>query len=90
MVNEDYEPSDSDEAILEVLKEEGRANPYLIREQADLTKQTVNERLTRLTAAGWVKKVVRAYTSSTRTRGRTVGNECGTGYCRCGPSSCSG
>lgn len=59
MVNEDYEPSDSDEAILEVLKSEGRANPYLIREEADLTKQTVNERLTRLTAAGWVKKVVR-------------------------------
>lgn len=59
MVNEDYEPSDSDEAILEVLKREARANPYLIREEADLTKQTVNERLTRLTAAGWVKKVVR-------------------------------
>lgn len=59
MVNEDFEPSDSEEAILEVLKREGRANPYLIREQSDLTKQTVNEGLRQLIAAGWAKKVVR-------------------------------
>jgi hypothetical protein len=46
-VNEDYEPTEIDEAVLEVLKE-GRANPLHIREKADLPKQRVNESLERL------------------------------------------
>ncbi len=57
-VNEDYEPADSDEQVLEVLKE-GRANPKWIREQTGLKKQRVNDALERLQTAGWVKKLTR-------------------------------
>ena len=57
-VNEDYEPTEIDEAVLKVLNE-GRANPLYIREKADLPKQRVNESLERLRSAGWVKKVTR-------------------------------
>jgi DNA-directed RNA polymerase specialized sigma54-like protein len=59
MVNETYSPTDSDEAVIDVLSVEGRANPYLIREQTDLDRQTVNNALIRLTSAGWVRKVTR-------------------------------
>lgn len=59
MVNEGYQPNDSDEAVIGVLSVEGRANPYLIREQTDLTRATINESLSRLCAAGWVRKVTR-------------------------------
>ena len=57
-MNENYEPTEIDEAVLEILKE-GRANPLYIREKADLPKQRVNESLERLRSAGWVKKVTR-------------------------------
>jgi len=59
MVNEDYEPSASDEELLSVFQDEGRVNPYLLRERTGLAKQVVNERLKQLTAAGWVRKVTR-------------------------------
>lgn len=59
MVNPDYEPSEADEAVLRVLKDEGRANPYLIREKTELSRQQINQVLNRLTAAGWVEKVTR-------------------------------
>lgn len=59
MVNESFEPDTRDEAVLEVLAEEGRANPYLIRERTDLSKGDINTSLVRLTSAGWVEKVTR-------------------------------
>lgn len=59
MVNEDFEPSSEEEAVLSVLEEEYRANPYLIREETGLDKGTTNTALTRLTSAGWVRKVTR-------------------------------
>lgn len=59
MVNPEFEPTDEEEAVLDVMREEWRANPYLIRERADLGKGTVNTALTRLTSAGWVRKVTR-------------------------------
>lgn len=59
MVNEDYEPTESDEQIIDVMQAEGRANPYLLRERTELTKQAINERLKQLTAAGWIRKVTR-------------------------------
>jgi predicted transcriptional regulator of viral defense system len=58
LVNEEYEPTDADERVLEVLAE-GRANPLLIRETTGLRKQRVNDSLDRLTSAGWVRKVTR-------------------------------
>lgn len=59
MVNERFEPNDREEAVLSVLKVEHRANPYLVREQTDLGKGDINTALTRLTSAGWVRKVTR-------------------------------
>ncbi|MDS0223803.1 hypothetical protein NDI54_20965 [Haloarcula sp. S1AR25-5A] len=59
MVNRDYSPSDTEEDVLDVLREEWRANPYLIRQRSGHGKGTVNTALTRLTSAGWVKKVTR-------------------------------
>lgn len=60
MVNEDYEPTDVDEAVLDVLRHEQRANPFLIREESGLSKQQINESLKQLAAAGWVNKRTRA------------------------------
>lgn len=59
MVNPNFEPTSKEDTVLEVLKEEQRANPYLIREETDLGKGDVNTALTRLTSAGWVHKVTR-------------------------------
>lgn len=60
MVNEDYEPDAVEDAVLAVLRDAERANPYLIRERADdLSKQQINNALRNLTAAGWVRKVTR-------------------------------
>ena len=57
-VNEEYQPTENDEKVLQVLKE-GRANPLYIREESGLAKQRVNESLERLRSAGWVRKVTR-------------------------------
>lgn len=59
MVNEDFEPREEEDAVLSVLAEENRANPYLLREKTGLDKGTTNTALTRLTSAGWVRKVTR-------------------------------
>jgi len=59
MVNESYEPTDDDDAVLDVLADEERANPFLIREESGLSKQRVNKSLEQLTAAGWVEKRTR-------------------------------
>lgn len=59
MVNPKFEPTAKEDNVLEVLKEEQRANPYLIREETELGKGDVNTALTRLTSAGWVRKVTR-------------------------------
>lgn len=59
MVNENYEPTDTEEEVLDVLREEWRANPMLIREETSLGKGTINTALSNLTSAGWVLKVTR-------------------------------
>lgn len=59
MVNPHFDPTEDEEAVLTVLKQENRANPYLIRERTDLGKGDVNTAFTRLTSAGWVRKVTR-------------------------------
>ena len=55
----EYEPDENEQAVLDVLREEGRANPYLIREKIDLRKEYVSKALTGLVKAGVVKKVTR-------------------------------
>lgn len=59
MVNPDFEPTDEEEAVLEVMEDENRANPLLIREETSLGKGHINTALTRLTSAGWVRKITR-------------------------------
>jgi hypothetical protein len=59
MVNRDYTPTDTEDDIIDVMREERRANPYLIRQQTDLGKGDVNTALSNLTSAGWVRKVTR-------------------------------
>lgn len=60
MVNEDYDPDSVEDAVIDVLRREQRANPYLIREQTDgIHKQAINSALRNLCAAGWVSKVTR-------------------------------
>jgi predicted transcriptional regulator len=61
-MNRDYEPTDDEDAILEVMKDEpcGRVNPYLVREETELSKQRVSNAFRQLVAAGWVDKRTRA------------------------------
>ena len=59
MVNEDFEPTDRQERVLDVFKNEARANPLRVREVTDLPKQRVNDALGSLVDAGWVRKVNR-------------------------------
>jgi DNA-binding Lrp family transcriptional regulator len=60
MPNQDYEPDDNEEEqILQVLKDEGRANPLRIREQTDIRKEYVSRKLDNLVRAGWVRRVTR-------------------------------
>jgi len=61
-MNPDHDPSDHEEVVLSVLKNQpgGRANAMLLREEADeLSKQQINVALNQLQAAGWVEKVTR-------------------------------
>lgn len=58
MVNEEYEPSDNEEYVLDVLRE-GRANPKYIKDRTGLNGQQVDYALNKLIAAGWVRKVTK-------------------------------
>jgi len=55
----DYQPDEREEAVLDVLREHGRATPYLIREETDIRKEYVSRALTGLQKAGVVEQVTR-------------------------------
>lgn len=57
-MNEDYEPSENEDDILQLLKE-GRATPKLIKDNTNLNDQQVNYAMNKLQAAGWVRKVTK-------------------------------
>ena len=64
MVNEQYEPNDREETVLELFKEGretgepwGRVNPLYVREHSDLDKGQVEYALRNLTNAGWIKQL---------------------------------
>ncbi|WP_265110759.1 helix-turn-helix domain-containing protein [Halosolutus halophilus] len=66
MVNENFEPNDRQEAILDVLKEGreegipwGYANPKRLEEELDTRRQYINRALQGLIDAGWIEKVNR-------------------------------
>lgn len=53
------ELTEEDEAVLDVMKQEHRANPYLLREETDLDKGTINTVLNRLGRQGYIRQVTR-------------------------------
>ena len=64
MVNQNYEPNEREEIILELFKEGkesgepwGRANPQFFRERTDLEKGQVEYALRNLTTAGWIQRL---------------------------------
>ncbi|APW97808.1 MarR family transcriptional regulator [Halobiforma lacisalsi AJ5] len=66
MVNENYEPNEREETVLELFKEGkesgepwGRVNPLYLRENSDLDKGQVEYALRNLKNAGWVKQLNR-------------------------------
>ena len=66
MVNENYEPTEKDELILEALKQGreegkpwGRANPRWLIDETGLEKSNVEFCLRSLRDAGWIARVAR-------------------------------
>ena len=66
MVNENYDPSENDEKVLEAFKTGreddrpwGRANRVWISDQTGLSKGNAEFSLRSLTDAGWVRRVAR-------------------------------
>jgi DNA-binding IclR family transcriptional regulator len=64
VVNENYDPGDREEQILELLKEGrddgepwGRVNPKYVTEHTGIRRQYVSRALGNLETAGWVTKV---------------------------------
>jgi len=55
---------DRDQMVLGVLQD-GRANPYLIREETGLDKGDINTVLNRLARAGYVEQVTRGLYEAT-------------------------
>jgi len=66
------ELDDRDQAVLDVMVD-GRANPYLIREETGLDKGDVNTVLVRLARLGYVEQVTRGLYEITD-KGRTAVN----------------
>lgn len=64
MLNENYEPGDREETILELLKDGrdadepwGRVNPKYVTDRTGIRRQYVSRALSTLETAGWVEKV---------------------------------
>lgn len=83
MPNEDYDPTEKDEQVLDALKQGrrqgdpwGRANPKWLVEQTDLDKGNVEFCLRNLSSAGWVTRVSRGlyeFVADPREDGETHG-----------------
>lgn len=56
MLNDDYEPRDGEEEILEVLRETGRNRPKNIYDAVEADRGTAQHQLDRLLAAGWIER----------------------------------
>ena len=63
VVNENYEPGEREEAILELLTEGrdecepwGRVNPKFVTDRTGLRRQYVNRALRSLVDAGWIER----------------------------------
>lgn len=66
---------EANDAVLGVMREAGRANPYLIREETGFEKGTVNTALVTLMRRGTVQQVTRGlyeYTGETEDKPMTI------------------
>lgn len=59
MANPSINVTERDEEILAVLKEEGRVNPFLIRERTGYDKGDINTTLAKFARHGWITQVTR-------------------------------
>jgi len=64
VVNEQHDPTEYEERVLQVLKDGREANqpwgyttPSLVAERFNIPRQRVNEAIRRLEAAGWIAQV---------------------------------
>lgn len=64
MLNENYEPNDREEAVIDLFKKGhdsdnpwGRVNPLFLRQNSSLNKGQVEYALRNLKNAGWIKQV---------------------------------
>lgn len=64
MVNENYQPSETEEIVLRLFKEGrddddpwGRANPLYFRQNTSLEKGQVEYALSKLSTAGWIMQL---------------------------------
>lgn len=64
MVNENYEPNDREETVINLFREGrnssapwGRVNPLFLRQNSSLDKGQVEYALRNLKNAGWIKQV---------------------------------
>lgn len=68
MVNEDYQPSEQEDKVLDIFKEGreengpwGYATPRHLRETTQIKKGNIEYHLRQLTTAGWISKVTRGF-----------------------------
>ncbi len=59
MTDTDHDMSERDAKILDVVKEEGRVNPYLVRQRTGIPKRHVNTSLTSLREDELINRVTR-------------------------------
>lgn len=63
MVNENYEPNQHENRVLEFLKDEpcGRVTNRYVREEIEMPAERVDPALNNLEKAGWVKRLTRGF-----------------------------
>jgi hypothetical protein len=68
MVNEDYDPADAEEEILELMKRGrddgepwGHTSPAHVREELGVEEGNESFHLRQLTNAGWIRRVARGF-----------------------------
>jgi len=59
MVNEQYEPDATEDAVIDVCRREHRVNAPRVVAETDLDRAAVNHALRDLATAGWIRKVAR-------------------------------
>jgi predicted transcriptional regulator of viral defense system len=63
MVNENYEPNQHEDRVLEFLEREpcGRVTNRYVREEIEMPAERVDPALNNLEKAGWVKRLTRGF-----------------------------